>query len=240
MGPTVERTCERCGVAFAVLRKNLVSPSRGLYCSRPCANGARKQQRETCIGCGKGLDARRRGSARKYCSHSCYAEHYKGVPKPHTPEHGSAISAAKKGIPNPAARRPRTIRVCENCRGPFEMSNGASREYRARRRFCSYQCFSEHRRLHPEEHRNYRGGRWPHYGPNWPEQARRARRRDGDTCQDCGLHQSAPALHVHHLTPRRLFGDSFIAANHLDNLITVCLRCHAIREAKLSPAFQPR
>lgn len=76
---------------------------------------------------------------------------------------------------------------------------------------------------------NWRGGYAPYYGPNWREQARQARKRDGYTCQDCGKVQHRPALDVHHLVARQEFGADYVAANELANLITLCKSCHSAR-----------
>lgn len=64
-----------------------------------------------------------------------------------------------------------------------------------------------------------------HYGPNWTIQRDRARSRDAYCCQVCGVEESGKAHHVHHKTPFRLF-NSFLEANQLDNLITLCPTCH--------------
>jgi len=79
------------------------------------------------------------------------------------------------------------------------------------------------------------------YGPDWPAQRDRARARDGYRCQNCGLPEGGRALstsqgsalgasqgqahHVHHKVPFRAFA-SYQQANQLDNLVTLCPRCH--------------
>jgi DEAD/DEAH box helicase domain-containing protein len=63
------------------------------------------------------------------------------------------------------------------------------------------------------------------YGPNWQIQRERARSRDGYRCQVCGVLEGQRSHHVHHKTPFRMF-PSFIQANMLDNLITLCPECH--------------
>ena len=70
------------------------------------------------------------------------------------------------------------------------------------------------------------------YGPDWPEQRARALRRDEWKCCECGLTMNAhrsiwngEGLHVHHLKKLREF-DTPEAANRLENLVTVCRRCH--------------
>ena len=71
------------------------------------------------------------------------------------------------------------------------------------------------------------------YGPNWAAQRAAARQRDGYRCRTCGAPERENRQHdVHHLQPFRAFGyipgenDLYRQANALDNLITLCPRCH--------------
>ena len=75
------------------------------------------------------------------------------------------------------------------------------------------------------------------YGPNWDEQRRRVRERDGFRCRHCDVPEPAGRGHdVHHLRPFREFdyrpgrNDNYLAANDLSNLITLCQRCHRLVE----------
>jgi len=84
------------------------------------------------------------------------------------------------------------------------------------------------------------------YGPNWLRQRNQALLRDAHTCQVCGLVETTflkveggathpPAkggLHVHHKQPFRNYA-SFVEANQLDNLITLCPACHRRAEQSL-------
>ncbi len=64
------------------------------------------------------------------------------------------------------------------------------------------------------------------YGPNWAKQRDAARARDGYRCQVCYRpEENGRAHHVHHKVPFRSF-PSFVEANRLENLITVCPECH--------------
>ncbi len=76
------------------------------------------------------------------------------------------------------------------------------------------------------------------YGPNWEEQRRRALERDGHRCRRCGAaHHPRRPLHVHHIRPFRTFGyvpgenENYREANRLENLVTLCARCHRLAEA---------
>jgi 5-methylcytosine-specific restriction endonuclease McrA len=57
-----------------------------------------------------------------------------------------------------------------------------------------------------------------HYGRNWKQQRTLCLQRDNYLYQECG---STETLRVHHWVPYRFSFD-----NSLDNLITLCLKCH--------------
>ncbi|MGD8752251.1 MAG: DEAD/DEAH box helicase, partial [Anaerolineales bacterium] len=63
------------------------------------------------------------------------------------------------------------------------------------------------------------------YGPNWIIQRQRAQERDNHLCQICGIGEKEQPHHVHHKIPFRMYA-SYHEANRLDNLITLCVRCH--------------
>lgn len=67
----------------------------------------------------------------------------------------------------------------------------------------------------------YKSYRWQYQKPNrLDENIRKATiLRDGCKCMECG--KSNTVLEVHHIKPRRLNG-----SNTLDNLITLCSKCH--------------
>jgi DEAD/DEAH box helicase domain-containing protein len=77
-------------------------------------------------------------------------------------------------------------------------------------------------------------------GPNWEQQRQRARARDGFRCRHCGAPERPQRTHdVHHIQPFRTFGyvrgknDSYLEANRLENLVTLCTSCHRRVEADL-------
>ncbi len=63
------------------------------------------------------------------------------------------------------------------------------------------------------------------YGASWPQQRLHALERDGHRCQICGALEISRPHHVHHKIPFRAF-PSALAANKLENLITLCPACH--------------
>lgn len=77
-------------------------------------------------------------------------------------------------------------------------------------------------------------------GPNWREQAARARARDGFRCRMCDAPERDGRAHdVHHIRPFRQFGwvkganDRYREANVVENLITLCPGCHRTAERAL-------
>ncbi len=63
------------------------------------------------------------------------------------------------------------------------------------------------------------------YGPNWRIVRRQVRARDGFRCQICGTPEKERQHDVHHKIPFRAF-PSYMSANKLENLTTLCQSCH--------------
>lgn len=86
---------------------------------------------------------------------------------------------------------------------------------------------------------NWKGGYKPYYGPSWRTQRQKALDRDNFQCQDCGMGQDkhhekhGKELEVHHKKPLRTFDDTS-KANRLENLTTLCVKCHSKREYKMN------
>ena len=70
----------------------------------------------------------------------------------------------------------------------------------------------------------WRGDR-NYYGANWDSQRQAALDRDQRLCQVCGIEQGSVSHHVHHKTPFKAF-ESYLDANRLENLLTLCPSCH--------------
>jgi len=70
------------------------------------------------------------------------------------------------------------------------------------------------------------------YGAGWTQQKALARARDNYRCQICGVVETDRAHDVHHKIPFRHFKSSE-EANRLDNLITLCRKCHQKVELNL-------
>lgn len=68
------------------------------------------------------------------------------------------------------------------------------------------------------------------YGSDWPNLRETILQRDNNTCQICGKSGDVDPFHIHHKKPLRSF-PSFEKANQIDNLITLCFRCHSRAES---------
>lgn len=130
---------------------------------------------------------------------------------------------------NEMVAKPQRIEVpCFTC-GKL-MSRQRNQIERVAESFCSRKCFAEAHRARMGGDRNpaWRGGFDPYYGPTWKETAAKVRERDGNRCVRCGAEskRGGRALEVHHKRPLREFRRDFAAANHPDNLVTLCGSCH--------------
>lgn len=236
----VERDCEQCGQRFTAKPSDITH--RGArWCSRACANpGRRRGQMFICKACGSPFYrfpcyVGKPGRTNDFCSSKCKGQRIREVMtgRPKTVATCAKISAAKLGVPNPLCRKPPILLSCTGCLRMFVVP-GSQTARASVARFCGTTCWYSYIRTHAEEHPGFRGGFPPYYGPNWSHQARLARERDGNICQDCGLRQERPRLDVHHLVPRRTFGSDHQTANDLANLVTLCKACHTTREVAIT------
>lgn len=144
----------------------------------------------------------RRNTAR-FCSSSCYGIHQ---------------STSRLGI-----GRKRIIVQCDICGSDIEKQPSAVKAHN----FCGRQCFGLWRsspKWCGENNPSWLGGNSDYRGPNWKEQRAKALERDSNTCQHCGIFDIG--LHVHHIKPYHLF-DSYLKANRMENLISLCPGCHS-------------
>lgn len=115
---------------------------------------------------------------------------------------------------------------CDHCGKSFE-------RYPSRvvgeKTFCSFECKND----------ALRGSRKHgiHYGSNWKEQRKKRLEKDGYECVICqkGNEQekidNGQSLHVHHIRKARNYrikGNQidYEKANRIENLITLCVKCH--------------
>lgn len=80
-----------------------------------------------------------------------------------------------------------------------------------------------------EANPNWKGGYSNRYGSGWAVARKRALERD-EVCQHCGHDGTEYRLEVHHIIPVRRFREASTAtvadAHDLENLVTLCKRCH--------------
>ena len=223
-----EKECQHCGDMYEV-RKSYSDSSR--FCSKPCkydyqrhsqcgennANwGGGKVQKE-CVYCGEGYEkVAARAKKSRFCSYDCMhnwqSENWTG-------ENHHMWVGEKPSMD------------CEVCGKTFKIR----RDKLEARRFCSNDCrgvaHSEY--ISGENHPCWKENTTQRYGPNWKDQAPKARQRDDYECQICGLPQEDHfrKLGVHHMTPRSEFLDEdgnydWEKGNKLENLVTLCVSCH--------------
>lgn len=158
----------------------------------------------TCPACGQKFKVvPSRKESRKYCSTECKYKNWSGKPE-------------------------NKIKInCDWCGKEFERI--PAKAGRRNHDFCSKECYHKWQSRHMSGENNYRwkGGGNLYYGPNWERQKRKALKRDNHTCQRCEADENGMKLHVHHIVPFRKFGtEDYKKANRLENLITLCRKCH--------------
>lgn len=203
----MKKKCLVCNKEFHIYPSE-IKYGRGKYCSIVCrANSKKSGETRSCKTCKKEFYVSR--SQIKYrgvfCSKRCI----------------------KKGI----------TKICPQCNKNFYVIPCFIRTGRGN--YCSYKCFCEHpiseetrekQSISHKEDKSYtwRGGITPQIKVRvatleWRTVKRYVLERDQQTCQRC--FKQDIVLHVHHKIPYRISQN-----DSLDNLITLCLVCHAIIE----------
>lgn len=207
----MEVTCATCGKKFQSFPRRLKrSKSGSLFCSKTCLDiwqrGRPKVAREqvACATCGKIIEIAPyllRKQRKFFCSEICKSNY-------------SEIDVACVQCGKIVRRR--RVEVEQMKQGPF----------------CSWACHGvwvrENKARAGKNNPAWKGGYTsPNYGTDWKRQRRLARKRDKHTCQDCGITEQewGYKLDVHHIIAYDLFDDPK-EANCLDNLVTLCRKCH--------------
>ncbi|QOS89237.1 HNH endonuclease [Peribacillus sp. JNUCC41] len=101
--------------------------------------------------------------------------------------------------------------------------------------FCDQKCKNEWMSytFNGENAPSWRGGCDNYRGENWKSQRRKALKRDGHKCVQCGIPESEAKLMVHHKIPFRFFNGNYEKANILENLETNCNSCHSSQQSHL-------
>jgi len=133
---------------------------------------------------------------------------------------------ARKGIP----KIPNLSKLCEYCNKPFVKR---SPRETAKAQFCSKSCAGK--AIRNTGHPSWNGGNRSYRGPNWHQQRRFARQRDNYICQRCNKSRAdlGRLPDVHHIIPFQRFNGDYLAANQMENLITLCQSCHQIVERSI-------
>jgi 5-methylcytosine-specific restriction endonuclease McrA len=247
-------TCAHCGVTFEKRAYDVGRVAR-VFCSKACWHArlraevaanppVRSGEWRTCETCGERFylnpalanDPNRAG---RFCSRPCAQP---SITAAHSGARRSAetrarMSIANRAKPKPGRRKPPVAWTCIQCGKSHEWA-GTRTAWASKRLFCDRACRFAHMREHPEMNGRFRGGHDKYMGPAWTERATQARERDGYACQDCGAAGSGQKLDVHHLIPRRIFAGDWDTANDLDNLITLCARCHSRWEVEISAHYR--
>jgi len=130
---------------------------------------------------------------------------------------------------------------CEHCEADLERYPSAvqTSSYGS---FCDESCYGAwlSENVVGENHHQWEGGAID-YGNGWWRVRRRALRRDRYLCRNCGRTASdiGRKPDVHHLQPVRAFDDPS-DAHTLDNVVSLCRRCHRLAESGgIEPPFGP-
>lgn len=121
---------------------------------------------------------------------------------------------------------------CNYCGTSFKRKPSEIGERNYCSRDCRVQGMKEIGFYEGENNPNWRGGKsQTSYGGNWGKYREKRRKIDQYQCQDCGMVQKTHLqeygthLHVHHIIKYEKFDDPE-KANQMDNLVTLCARCH--------------
>lgn len=129
------------------------------------------------------------------------------------------------GVKAPNKER-KIIKVCKVCVKSFKLHT--SELLKSSRDFCSPDCWYTYNKK--ENHVNWLGGKGLDRGIGWDKIRRLVYKRDNYTCKICGC--TNIKLNAHHIIPFRKFKTPE-EANIMNNLITLCNKCHAQEELKL-------
>lgn len=212
-----ERPCAHCDIPFLAPRNH----AKQKFCSTVCRDAARTSRiNHICAMCGKPTTRKKARNERltlAFCSKVCTQNYRKAYP----------ISGEDH-----VQYLERTRYTCSYCGRDVYRLPSCVRQYV----FCNVQCRLQWQResgyMYGPNSPTWLGGYVDERGPNWTRQTLASRKRDHFTCQRCGATEAdiGKALDVHHIKPWRSFADDWQSANHLDNLISLCNRCHQIVE----------
>ena len=229
----VEFNCTNCGKKSEKTPSNM-NESGNNFCSVQCFNNWDNPdlyETLTCAGCGEEFDrlsSQIKTRENSYCSEDCRAENKSitivcqtcgdAFERPESQSTDAKYCSKKcmgKGL------RKKVKESCTNCgeqvtRQPSDVKGKENI-------FCSNEC----RLSWVKDTATYDWKNTRNYGPNWKEKREAVRDRDSHTCQECGIAQDelGYTLRVHHIKHFDTF-DNYKEANRLENLVTLCEKCH--------------
>jgi len=214
-GGLVTLDCDYCGKEY---KAHPYRESR--FCSPECYHNWRRESdvnsgennyswkertRKKCEYCGDVFEVIPSEKDKKFCSMECYAKWQ---------------SENKTGKKSPSWKGKVGVE-CEECGEEFQVH-----PYREEKsNFCSKECQGEWMSENNmgENNPTWKGGNDGYRGNSWPEERKRALKRDGYKCVICGKDKEelGTSLHVHHIVPYRLTKN-----NSPSNLISLCRKHH--------------
>jgi len=211
-------TCSNCNVEFYVKKSR---EKTAKFCSAKCRKeyGWNKDRIDeslkdtyVCEWCNKEF-VNWKTRQNRFCSAQCRSEYAASV------------------SPGPPTKPESYITlICDICGKEYTVHKCMTQNGR-HSRYCSVECVAEANaiRMAGKNNPNWVGGHSVNgvdYGPNWGRQRRKAIKRDGHRCQNCGYIGKDRILDIHHKIPFRVFNGDWQAANNIDNLVCLCRSCH--------------
>lgn len=143
-----------------------------------------------------------------------------GEPKAHDAKTCAACAGKGRGA---LPRKKLVTKICKQCKGNFRIP--LWRANQGRGIFCSKECKDAYLTTRTGGNSiRWRGGSDHRRGIGWKVARMWALVRANNKCEDCNAENIK--LHVHHIKPYKQCRDD-IEANSLNNLIVLCLSCHA-------------
>lgn len=228
-------SCTHCGskvVGASKAKRRNGDTADHIFCDRDCYDAFRAIESNRvvaqCKGCGKGIrkkDTPSRNPA--YCSMDCRREHKRA--------------------------RPKHCMSCGCWFTPLKWHSGSRRLTTANEmKTCSTECYRQTIRDNEErktkigkamlgdKHPNWLGGapitNRGYRGSGWAGKRKRALKRDGYRCVECGISDEAHreehgyGLDVNHIRPFWQHCGDNEKANRLSNLESMCRSCHQTKE----------
>lgn len=250
----INKTCPICDKSFQTTQAN-INYGRGKVCSTDCQYESMRRRAKfktlTCDHCGKEFTrpAWKRPYKKTFCCYKCKADHMRG------PQYPITCTICGTVFSVPKSRRSRAVACSKKCWSKYMSMNFSGKNshlYKERvphqcercgktqmvtpqkkktARFCCHTCKilwqfeSGNLDNSGAKNANWQGGvtHWTqrfYQSSTWRKIRAVVLKRDNYTCQKCGKY-SKKRLLVHHVESYR-FGKN----NSLDNLTTLCKKCH--------------